>query len=129
MTSIRPVFYVSDGTGITAETIGHSLLTQFGDTRFTTDRIPFVDTPEKARETALRIREAGEAARHRDAQVGQLTDHFAERGVLAAHLGEVGQAQVVQPKDVGAQGGAPCEGKAGDRRRRCDYFSNPVHAP
>ena len=25
----RPVFYVSDGTGITAETIGHSLLTQF----------------------------------------------------------------------------------------------------
>jgi len=28
MSQIRPVFYVSDGTGITAETIGHSLLTQ-----------------------------------------------------------------------------------------------------
>ncbi len=31
MSTIRPVFYVSDGTGITAETIGHSLLTQFSD--------------------------------------------------------------------------------------------------
>ena len=62
-TTSRPVFYVSDGTGITAETIGHSLLTQFGDTRFITDRIPFVDNAEKAREAAERIRRGGEAAR------------------------------------------------------------------
>ena len=46
----RPVFYVSDGTGITAETIGHSLLTQFNHQPFNTDRIPFVDTPDKARQ-------------------------------------------------------------------------------
>ena len=39
----RPVFYVSDGTGITAETIGHSMLTQFSGMRFQTDRLPFVD--------------------------------------------------------------------------------------
>jgi hypothetical protein len=45
MNDIRPVFYVSDGTGITAETIGHSLLTQFTGSRFKTDRMPFVDTP------------------------------------------------------------------------------------
>jgi hypothetical protein len=56
----RPVYYVSDGTGITAETIGHSLLTQFSGTRFATDRIPFVDTPEKAREAADEIRQGGE---------------------------------------------------------------------
>ena len=56
MSTTRPVFYVSDGTGITAETIGHSLLTQFTDTRFVTDRIPFVDSPERAREVAERIR-------------------------------------------------------------------------
>lgn len=60
MTSTRPVFYVSDGTGITAETIGHSLLTQFTDTRFVTDRISFVDGPERAREAAGRIRAVGE---------------------------------------------------------------------
>ena len=40
MTAARPVFYVSDGTGITAETIGHSLLTQFTGTPSATDRIP-----------------------------------------------------------------------------------------
>ena len=61
MSSPRPVFYVSDGTGITAETIGHSLLTQFRDTPFAPERIPFVDSVERAREIAGRIREAGEA--------------------------------------------------------------------
>jgi regulator of PEP synthase PpsR (kinase-PPPase family) len=60
MVVIRPVFYVSDGTGITAETIGHSLLTQFAGTRFVTDRMPFVDTAEKAIEAAAKIRRSGE---------------------------------------------------------------------
>ncbi len=60
MSTIRPVFYVSDGTGITAETIGHSLLTQFSDFEFLTDRIAFVDDPDKAREACERIREAGQ---------------------------------------------------------------------
>src|SRR5690606_21549818 len=59
MADLRPVFYVSDGTGITAETIGHSLLTQFADVRFVTDRIPFVDTTEKAEAAAAEIRQAG----------------------------------------------------------------------
>ena len=57
--SRRPVFYVSDGTGITAETIGHSLLTQFGGVDFSTDRLPFVDTPEKARQAVAEIVAAG----------------------------------------------------------------------
>ncbi len=61
MSMIRPIFYVSDGTGITAETIGHSLLTQFTGTEFKTDRISFVDNLEKAAEAADRIRNAGEA--------------------------------------------------------------------
>ncbi len=59
MTATRPVFYISDGTGITAETIGHSLLTQFPGKRFVTDRIPFVDTREKALGAAEEIRRAG----------------------------------------------------------------------
>ena len=52
MSVTRPIFYVSDGTGITAETIGHSLLTQFSGVRFAPDRIPFVDSPDKARAAA-----------------------------------------------------------------------------
>ncbi len=56
----RSVFFVSDGTGITAETLGHSVLTQFGDLRYRTTRIPFIDSSEKARDAALRINEAGQ---------------------------------------------------------------------
>lgn len=74
MNDIRPVFYVSDGTGITAETIGHSLLTQFSGHRFKTDRLPFVDTPDKAREAARKIRAAGEAAGTRPIVVNSCVD-------------------------------------------------------
>ncbi|HEV7489347.1 MAG TPA: pyruvate, water dikinase regulatory protein [Rhodanobacteraceae bacterium] len=52
----RTIFYVSDGTGITAETIGHSVLTQFDGVDFVTYRIPFVDDDAKARAAALRIK-------------------------------------------------------------------------
>jgi [pyruvate, water dikinase]-phosphate phosphotransferase / [pyruvate, water dikinase] kinase len=52
----RTIFYVSDGTGITAETIGHSVLTQFEDVDFETFRIPFIDDEEKAHGAAARIR-------------------------------------------------------------------------
>src|ERR1700743_2814436 len=54
----RTIFYVSDGTGITAETIGHSVLTQFDGVDFQTFRIPFVDDDAKARSAALRIKTA-----------------------------------------------------------------------
>lgn len=55
----RPVFFVSDGTGITAETIGHSLLTQFSGVEFQTRRIAFVDNEDKAREAVEHIRAVG----------------------------------------------------------------------
>ena len=51
----RTVFYVSDGTGITAETFGHSLLAQFESMNFKQVRLPFIDTPEKGREAVYRI--------------------------------------------------------------------------
>ncbi len=44
----RSVFFVSDGTGITAETLGHSLLAQFEDIEFEELTMPYVDTVEKA---------------------------------------------------------------------------------
>lgn len=74
MSQIRPVFYVSDGTGITAETIGHSLLTQFTGTTFRTERISFVDTAEKAQEAAIRIRAVGEASDCRPIVINSCVD-------------------------------------------------------
>ncbi len=51
----RSVFFVSDGTGITAETYGHSVLTQFDQFRYREVRIPFVDDLAKARTAVQRI--------------------------------------------------------------------------
>jgi regulator of PEP synthase PpsR (kinase-PPPase family) len=53
------VFFVSDGTGITAETLGHSVMTQFESLRYRQLRMPFVDSAEKAREAVQRVAEAG----------------------------------------------------------------------
>lgn len=55
----RTVLFVSDGTGITAETLGHSVMTQFESLNYRQMRLPFVNTPEKAREAATRINEIG----------------------------------------------------------------------
>ncbi len=48
-------FFISDRTGITAEMLGHSILTQFDDVNFTEITVPFVDTEDKAWETVARI--------------------------------------------------------------------------
>ncbi|WP_342116286.1 posphoenolpyruvate synthetase regulatory kinase/phosphorylase PpsR [Pseudoduganella sp. OTU4001] len=55
--SFRTVFFVSDGTGITAETFGHSVLTQF-DLKFRQIRLPFIDTCDKAYDAVRKINEA-----------------------------------------------------------------------
>lgn len=55
----RSAFFVSDRTGITAEMLGHSLLTQFDGVRFNEVTLPFVDSIEKAREAVERINQQG----------------------------------------------------------------------
>lgn len=44
----RFVFMISDGTGITAESLGNSLISQFEQIDFEKQTIPYVDTMEKA---------------------------------------------------------------------------------
>jgi regulator of PEP synthase PpsR (kinase-PPPase family) len=56
-TSARTVFFVSDGTGITAETFGHAVLTQF-ELRFRQVRLPFIDTVDKAHDAVRKINDA-----------------------------------------------------------------------
>jgi len=58
----RDVFFVSDGTGITAETLGQSVLAQFDHLRLRVHRIAFVDSPDKARDAVARINDI--ALRH-----------------------------------------------------------------
>ena len=51
----RQVFFISDQTGVTAETLGHSLLTQFDGINFNSITVPFVDSIDKAKEVSKRI--------------------------------------------------------------------------
>ncbi|MCL2635726.1 MAG: kinase/pyrophosphorylase [Betaproteobacteria bacterium] len=57
----RTVFFISDGTGLTAEALGHSLLTQFEDVEFNQIRIPFLDSLGQAQDAVARINAQGEA--------------------------------------------------------------------
>ncbi len=54
----RTVFFVSDQTGVTAETMGHSLLTQFDGLDFRPITLPFITTLDKAREAVGKIDQA-----------------------------------------------------------------------
>jgi regulator of PEP synthase PpsR (kinase-PPPase family) len=54
----RTVFFISDGTGITAETFGNAILAQF-DTRARHVRLPFIDTVDRAHQAVRQINHAG----------------------------------------------------------------------
>lgn len=61
----RIVFFVSDRTGITAETLGNTLLTQFDGVEFRKSTLPFVNTPERAAQAVARINDAARLAPER----------------------------------------------------------------
>jgi regulator of PEP synthase PpsR (kinase-PPPase family) len=54
----RPVFFISDRTGLTAETLGRTLLTQFATITFEHHTFPFINSEQKAREAVIRINKA-----------------------------------------------------------------------
>jgi [pyruvate, water dikinase]-phosphate phosphotransferase / [pyruvate, water dikinase] kinase len=51
----RTVYFLSDQTGVTAETVGHSVLTQFGDLEVHEVTVPFISSVDKAHEAVRRI--------------------------------------------------------------------------
>ncbi len=51
----RTIFFLSDRTGITAETLGRSMMTQFDGVNFHFTRLPFLDSAEKMAEAVERI--------------------------------------------------------------------------
>ena len=79
----RTVFFVSDGTGITAETFGNSILAQFA-IKPRHVRRPFIDTPDKAHQVVREIN-------HTAAGRGQAADRLHHPG---------------QPRDPGDRQGA-----------------------
>lgn len=55
---VVPVFFLSDSTGISAETMGNALLIQFPEARFERTLIPFIHTVEDARRVVAQLDEA-----------------------------------------------------------------------
>lgn len=53
----RAAFFISDRTGITAELLGHSLLTQFDEILFQEVTLPFIDSISKAQDLVRQINE------------------------------------------------------------------------
>jgi regulator of PEP synthase PpsR (kinase-PPPase family) len=56
----RSLYYLSDRTGITAEVLGHSLITQFDNISWHKQTIPFVDNVDKAQAAVKRINAAAQ---------------------------------------------------------------------
>jgi regulator of PEP synthase PpsR (kinase-PPPase family) len=55
----RTVFFISDGTGITAETFGNAILAQF-EMKSRHIRLPFIDTADKAHQAVRQINHTAE---------------------------------------------------------------------
>lgn len=81
----RTAFFISDRTGITAEMLGHSLLTQFDQVSFTEITLPFVDSLEKAREVVLQINQAAERDGVRPLVFSTLVDPTLSSEIQLAH--------------------------------------------
>lgn len=70
----RPIFFLSCSTGITAETLGHSLMTQFESTPYQQITIPFIDTYTKAIAALEQIRHAATETGHQPVVFSTLVD-------------------------------------------------------
>ncbi len=84
MTIQRTVFFVSDRTGITAEMLGKTLLSQFPNVVFSKRTLPFVDTVEKAQAAVIEINHAAEKDRVRPLVISTLVDTEIRKIVYSA---------------------------------------------
>jgi len=84
----RTVFFVSDGTGITAETFGNSILNQFS-LRPRHVRRPFIDTADKAHQVVREINHTAEVEGRRPIVFITLIDATARDIVKAQSQGLV----------------------------------------
>ena len=79
----RDVFFVSDRTGITAETLGLSLLAQFNGIRLKKHTHRFIDSLEKAEAVAAEIRQAARDRSERPIVFSTLVDETMRHAVAA----------------------------------------------
>ena len=74
MANRRTVFFISDRTGITAEMLGNSLLTQFESLQFHRVTVPFVDSMEKVADAVRKVNATAQAEGRRPIVVSSIVD-------------------------------------------------------
>lgn len=77
--SFRHAFFISDRTGITAESMGEALLNQFNSIEFKRATYPFVDSVDKARETVALVNQVAAAAQERPLIFSSIVDEEIRR--------------------------------------------------
>ena len=82
---VHKVFFVSDQTGVTVETLGHSLLEQFDGNNFDTVTVPFVDSVDKAQQVAARIDRCAEEEGRRPIVFASLVQDEVRAALLHAN--------------------------------------------
>lgn len=75
MTTTRQVFFVSDGTGITAETLGHSLLTQFDMIEFEITTLSYIEDVPAAKVAVAKINQVTDNNHPRPIVFSTLVQH------------------------------------------------------
>ena len=73
----RSVFFISDGTAITAETLGHSLLAQFPHVKFDIHIIPYITSEEAAMNVVEEINQRAEKDGQQPLVFDTLVDPYA----------------------------------------------------
>ena len=81
----RAVFFVSCSTGITAETLGHSLLTQFDNINFDHITMPFVNSIEKGERVLKMINRTAEEEGEKPLVFSTLTNPDVRRIVATSN--------------------------------------------
>lgn len=81
MSDRRTVFFISDRTGITAEMLGNSLLTQFEDIHFHRVTIPFVDSMEKVADAVRQVNATATAEGRRPIVVSSVVDEVMSEAI------------------------------------------------
>ncbi len=110
MWTSKNIYYISDSTGILAETLGRALTCQFPEISFTERTFPFIQTVEEARDTLNLILEESAGLQPiifttlMDADVRHLFDHANVEFFdgFASHLNRL--AHCLEAKPLRAQG-------------------------
>ncbi|MGH1542706.1 MAG: posphoenolpyruvate synthetase regulatory kinase/phosphorylase PpsR [Arenicella sp.] len=81
----RNAFIISDRTGITAQALGNSLLSQFPDVHFAVETLSFVDSKEKADRVCEQIKRSSDEQKQRPIVFATLVDDEIREIIAKSH--------------------------------------------